>query len=72
MTKLKDRGGPGRDQGRHYDPYDRIRLAERYCDLKYEFTKAGVPKPGQCAVVMHLLSLPMEVEVELVDALASR
>ena len=38
-----------REVGRPYSPWDRITLAERYAELKFEFLKAGDVKPGAAA-----------------------
>ena len=48
---MKQRGGKRPGAGRSYSPWERMRLAERYAELKSEFFKAGMPKPGHEALL---------------------
>lgn len=48
---MKQRGGKRHGAGRSYSPWERVRLAERYAEFKFEFAKAGSSKPGHDALL---------------------
>jgi hypothetical protein len=48
--KKGNHGGKREGAGRYYSPHDRMKLAERHAELKYEFTKAGVRDPAAKAL----------------------
>ena len=45
----RQKGGKRPGAGRYYSPWDRIRLAHRYAELKSEFIEGGASKREACA-----------------------
>ena len=62
---MKPRGGKRAGAGRSYSPWARMRLAERFAELKCEFVKAGMPRPEyQALLTLHAEEHPND-EVDL-------
>ena len=58
-------GGKRTGAGRHYSPWDRIRLAQRHAELKHEFVMAGVRGPRQRALERLHTELHPDGEVDI-------